>query len=501
MFLDRRGATLSSHGGYQAPMPFPKLSTALLGCLLAVVFAAPASAYSSFELGIHEADAASSDDGRYDAIRDANADLARLTVYWAQHVPGGTEKPAGFDARNPADPNYNWTSIDNFVRAMSSRGVDPFITILQAPPWAEGDDAADRANRFGNEAGVYRPNAKEFGDFMFAMATRYSGSFKDAAGNTLPRVTHFQIWNEPNFGQYLLSRRQSDIPLVYLKLLNAGYDAVKSVSKSNLVIAAGFGPFGNNQNATDVEPQVFMRSIMCLTGRGGQNLRDKKSCKTPKPKFDVWAQHPYTFGGTPTTRAGNPDSAALGDMPEIRRTLDFAVKSHNLAPSGRKGLWVTEFGWFADPPGVVNSGRQIGLPPAKQAAYLSETAFRLWKLRFGAMMWYGLHDRSANEFPTGLYQGQFPGAKARPALDAFHFPFYADAGSRGVLFWGLAHHGGRTTVRIERQVGNNWKRLADVRTDGQGMFYTRIRAKKANYRARALNGAKSGLTSQPFRAR
>jgi hypothetical protein len=85
-------------------MPFPKLSTVLLGCLLAVVLASPASAYAPFQLGIHEPETASFDGGRYDAIRDANADISRITVYWARMAPGGSEKPAGFDARNPNSP-------------------------------------------------------------------------------------------------------------------------------------------------------------------------------------------------------------------------------------------------------------------------------------------------------------------------------------------------------------------------------------------------------------
>jgi hypothetical protein len=482
-------------------MPFPKLSTVLLGCLLAVVLSSPASAYSTFRLGIHEPDAAGADGGQYDALRDANPDLSRITVYWSRMVPGGSQKPANFDARNPADAGYDWGQLDNFVRAMKSRGVEPFITILEAPAWAEGDDAADRAKRFG-DAGTYRVNAKDVGDYMHAVATRYSGSFKDANGNTLPRVKFFQIWNEPNFAQYLVSRRKADIPKVYAKMLNAAYDEVKAVSRSNVVMTAGLGPYGNNGAATDVEPQVFMRSLLCLTGRGGRKLRDNRRCKYPKAKFDVWTQHPYTFGGTPRTSAGNPDSAALGDMAAVRRTLDYAVKVRNVAGKRRPALWVTEFGWFANPPGIIGGGRQLGLPPAKQAAYLSETAYRLWKLRFGAMVWYGLHDQTTHEFPTGLYQGSFPGATPRPALDAFKFPFFADYTSRkGVLFWGMVHKGGKTTVRIEKQSGSKFKRVVDLRTDSRGMFYSRVRVRKGTFRATALNGGKSGASSLTFKAR
>ena len=483
-------------------MRFPKLPPVLLGCLLAVVFASPASAYAPFQMGIHEPDAAGADAGQYDAIRDANADISRITIYWARMVPGGTDKPAGFDARNPNSPGYDWSLLDHFVLQQKSRGVEPLVTTLEAPPWAEGDDAADRANRFGF-AGTYRVNAKELGDYMHAMATRYSGSFKAADGTTLPRVKYFQIWNEPNFSQYLVSRKKADIPLIYAKMLSAAYDEVKAVSKSNLVLTGGLGPFGNNGAATDVEPQFFMRSLLCLTGRGGERLKDNKRCKYPKAKFDVWTQHPYTFGGTPQTKAGNPDSAALGNMPAVRKTLDFAVRARNVGGSGRKRLWVTEFAWLANPPGLVTGdGRQIGLSPSKHAAYLSETAYRLWKLRFEALIWYGLHDQTLNEFPSGLFQGKtMDAATPRPALAAFKFPFFADVSSRGVLFWGLANGSGRSTVRIERQSGSSFKRVADVRTDSQGMLYTRLKGRKGTYRATVIAGSKNGLTSQTFKAR
>src|SRR3954452_25289203 len=159
MVLGRRAATLSPHGGYQAPMRFPKLPPVLLGCLLAVVFAAPASAFSPFQTGLHSPDAAGLDGGRWDAIRDSNASISRITIYWARMAPGGTEKPAGFDARNPNSPGYDWSLLDNFVIGQKARGVEPLVTALEAPPWAEGDDAADRARRFG-DAGTYRVNAK-----------------------------------------------------------------------------------------------------------------------------------------------------------------------------------------------------------------------------------------------------------------------------------------------------------------------------------------------------
>jgi hypothetical protein len=160
-------------------------------------------------------------------------------------------------------------------------------------------------------------------------------------------------------------------------------------------------------------------------------------------------------------------------------------------------MWVTEFGWFSNPPGIVSGdGRQLGSPLSTQAAYLSETAYRLWKLGFRAMVWYGWHDQ--DNFPAGLALGQSLRATPKPSLTAFRFPFYADHSKRGVLVWGIARGRERARVRIERRVGRRWRSAATVGTDARGMFHRRVRGPRGTYRARVVS---SGATSRPHRAR
>ena len=480
-------------------MRFTKVLPALFVCVLAAVFASPANAYAPFEMGIHDPNAAEGDPATFDRLRAAGPRIVRITRPWRNIAPNAAQKPAGMDARNPSDPNYDWTSLDKFVRAAAARGLEPLVTSYLAPDWAEGYDAEDRANRIGNP-GTYRPNGRDYGDFMHAMATRYNGSFPDPLnpGKSLPRVRYYQAWNEQNFGQYLRAPRKSDIPVAYVNLLNGAYDAVKGVNKSNLVLTGGLGPHGNNGFASDVNPQTFMRSMMCLSGKGGRKLKRKRGCKVPKPKFDVWTQHPYTFGGKPTSKAGNPDGAALGNMADVKRTLDYAVRKRAVLPRGRKKLWATEFAWFSNPPGIrAGNGQQLGLPLSRQAAYLSETAYRLWRLRFEALIWYGLTDYS--QFPSGL---TFSDNKPKPALDAFKLPFYADHGSRGVLVWGkVSGATGKTRVRVEKRSGRKWRHVDDVRTDARGLFYRRLRGSRGVYRARAVSGDKRGTAAKAFRAR
>ena len=475
------------------------VKSTFLATLLSIAATAGAepsfAADASFQLGIHDPGSENGDALPFDRQRDSGASISRITIFWSQII-GGTEKPAGFEPRNPADPNYDWSKLDRFVLAAKSRGIEPLVTTYWAPDWAEAARRPKNAH-----AGTWMPDHKEYADFLHAMAMRYSGEFVDPRnpGLPLPRVRYFQIWNEPNFGQYLTASSKARIPIHYAKLLNAGYDSLKAVHADNTVVTAGLGPFGNNGYATDVDPQVFMRSVLCLTGKGGRKLRDKAGCKVPKAKFDVWAQHPYTFGGEPTSRAGSPDGASIGNMPDIKRTLDFAVRSRNVVPAGRKQLWVTEFAWFVNPPGLQRDGRQLGATPAKQAQLLSESAYRLWRLKFRALVWYSLVD--LHDFPVGLYFGQGADAKPRPVLDAFRFPFYADESRKRLLVWGIVGRGGKTKVRIERRSGNTWRPAGEVTTKADGLFNRRIRGGAGEYRAVAVDGAKAGLTSHSFRAR
>jgi hypothetical protein len=481
-------------------MPKNSPRIALLGCLLALGLAPAAQAYAPLQMGIHDPGASGGAELPFQRIQESGASITREAVLWSSVAPGGDTKPAGFDARDPGAPAYNWTTVDGFVRAAAARGLSPLLTTYAAPAWAEGDDAADHDRRFG-DAGTYHPNAKHYGDFMFAMAKRYSGSYTPPGQSSpLPQVKLFQAWNEPNFGQYLTSKRQSDIPVYYAKLLNAFYDNVKSVSRSNLVIAAGLGPYGNNGHATDVDPQLFMRTLMCLSGKGGERLRAVRSCRVPKPKFDIWSQHPYTFGGKPTTSAISDDGASLGNMGDVVRTLKFAVRKRKVLPRGSKRLWVTEFAWFSNPPGLVaGSGKQLGLPFNRHAAYLSESAYRLWRQGFSAYVWYSLEDLGG--FPSGLFSGSGADAQPKPAFTAFRFPFYAEASRSGILVWGLASGAGKTTVRIERQSGSSFRSVGELSTDRQGMFYTRLRGGRGTYRAVVLSGPKKDLQSLTFTAR
>ena len=42
-----------------------------------------------------------------------------------------------FDATDPGDPNYDWEGVDELIRDATARGLQPFISVHDAPHWAE----------------------------------------------------------------------------------------------------------------------------------------------------------------------------------------------------------------------------------------------------------------------------------------------------------------------------------------------------------------------------
>src|SRR5207302_3842879 len=168
-------------------------------------------------------------------------------VNWAFHV--AATPPAGFDPPDPASAAYDFARIDAAVRGAVAGGLEPLLVVSHSPAFAE----APRRWPFAY-AGSWAPSPQALGQFATALARRYDGSFPDplALGRTLPRVSMFQAWNEPNLARYLepqwvgeSGRWQAFSPLLYRQLLNAFYVAVKSVQPSDVVVAAGLAPTGD----------------------------------------------------------------------------------------------------------------------------------------------------------------------------------------------------------------------------------------------------------------
>jgi len=417
-------------------------------------------------------------------VRQAGASAVRLYLGWSETAPQGAVKPAGFDAANPDDPGYRWSTIDQQVKLATARGLKPIISVSSAPEWAE------TGSRGGFTAGTVRPDPVEFGLFAQALAKRYSGQTPG-----LPRVRDYQAWNEPNVVVHLSPQIEGGrvvSPGHYRLMVEQFAAAVHAVHPDNVVIAGGLSAF---ENANSVGPLPFMRQLLCMSAAN----RPLAGCRPLS--FDVWSHHPYTSGG-PTHHALSPNSVSLPDLPRMRRLLLAAVRAGHVKPNGAIRFWVTEFSWDTTPPDPR------AVPVLLQARWVSESLYRMWTNGISLVTWFQLRDEALKPaghqatYESGLYFRCARGLtcdRPKPALTAFRFPFVAFRTGGRVLVWGRTPGGARGSVVVEQRSGGRWRRLASLRSDRYGIFQRKLRPRgSGDMRARLSRG---GAKALPFSLR
>jgi hypothetical protein len=385
--------------------------------------------------------------------------MVRIDIGWP--VPDTATRPAGFDARNPADRRYNFSTADASMRLAASLGLRALITFTGAPPWAEGP-----GRPAGAQTGSWRPVPSALEDYGAALATRYSGRFPDSdnPGHTLPRAAAFQVWNEPNLSLYLSpqwSQGHAVAPALYRNMLNAFYKGVKSVDPHAVVVTAGTAPFGDLGEGQRIPPVTFWSDVLCLKDSGGRP--GATSCPDPA-HFDVLAHHPYSIG-SPTTAALDPGDVSIPDLGKLTTLLRAAERFGTALPRIHHRLWITEVDYNSYPP---DPG---GVPIKEQARWLEETLAELWREGAQAIFWYQVGDQPpipsyGATAQSGVY---YLDGQPKPALTAFRFPLVAwRAGRSSLDVWGRAPASGR--VCVEQLVGSTWKTLRTLRERSHATF-------------------------------
>lgn len=407
------------------------------------------------------------------AKQEAGAGIARFTVYWADVAPQSL--PTSWNPSDPADPHYDWHVIDTKVRHAAAVGLQPLITIMQAPAWAQTPPGAPPPNS-------HLPDPQQFALFAKAIATRYDGSF-----HGLPRVRFWQAWNEPNLSLYLIPQLQDRKPVSpgwYRQMLNGFYDAVHSVQPDAVVVSGGLAPFRDVTDTvmaqnTDWGPLSFMRELLCIS----PTLQPTCTAKT---KFDAWAQHPYTSGG-PLHKAVMPNDASLGNLPQVRAILAAAERAGHIVSSRPVQFWVSEFSWDTNPPDSQ------AVPVNLATRWVAEALYRMWANGVSVVVWLAMRDEPIDTsfYQSGLY---FRGPtvaqdRPKPLLTAFRFPVVALPVRSGVFVWGRTPWGRPSRVMVERSSREGWARLAVLATNRFGIFERTFRTSKTgSIRARLLSG-------------
>ena len=353
------------------------------------------------------------------AISSLGFDTIRVSLYWHLVSPNPTSRHRpDFGDRGPSYSGsygeWRWQRYDRIVKLAAKNGLNVYFSLTgPAPRWA----TSGRARGINNT----RPNASLFRAFATAAGDRYSGNYPDpaapppssdpgpgvpplpvstpttsAAGQpTLPRVSRWSIWNEPNFPGWLrpqwkrLGRRsyRALSPGIYRRLVDSAWAGLSSTGHADDVVLLGetapYGPHNPRRPGVEglISPLVFVRELYCLDRRyrpfrgRGARARGCPTSAASRRRFRAvhpglfeatgWAHHGYSLQQPPTFRGRRSDAAPLGAIDRLTRVIDRS-QSHWGFVGGNWPIWLTEYGYQTKPPDPYR-----GVSWARQASWMS----------------------------------------------------------------------------------------------------------------------------------
>ncbi|MGO9497412.1 MAG: hypothetical protein ACLQA5_12020 [Solirubrobacteraceae bacterium] len=388
-----------------------------------VLFAAPALA-STGQVSVIEDDThlEANPAATLERMRLLGADVVRVSVPWQMiaPAPSSARVPFGFDAADPAAyPAANWGLWDEIVTDAARDGITVDLDLMGgAPRWAQGP-----GRPAGNLNANWEPSAAAFGQFVQAIATRYSGSYDPALGRTvpgdagdLPRVGFWSIWNEPNYGPSLAPQGVpgnlgvENSPRMYRQMLDAAWAALSATGHgpaTDTILIGELAPRGANQWGvfSGMKPLVFLRALYCVSSAyrslRGEAARVRGCPTTAAGSRRFHAQHPALFEATgvadhpymrwypptvelnpdPTNGSTTADYASLAVIGHLTGALDRLQRVYG--SSRRLPIFDTEFGYITSPPkhspDPGSHGTVRYLAPAVAADYMNWSEYVSWR--------------------------------------------------------------------------------------------------------------------------
>jgi hypothetical protein len=206
-----------------------------------------------------------------------------------------------------------WAKYDNIVDLADRHGLG-IIARLEAPPkWAQ------------SIPGDFAPpaNLDDYGDYVTAVAERYKG-----------RITHYQIWNEPN--NYPEWGEQPVDPEAFAQLLCTAFRRIKEVDPQAKVIAPALTPTISLDPGPG--PGTGLNDFIYL-----QRMYDAEAGQC----FDIMSAQGYGLFSGPTDRRLRPRVVNFSRPMYIR---DIMVQNGD----ARKPIWISEMNWNAVPDEVAD---------------------------------------------------------------------------------------------------------------------------------------------------
>lgn len=327
---------------------------------------------------------------RIDLIASTGVTTTRVDLFWREVAPRRPARPA-----DPRDPAYDWRRADLILTGLAKRDITPIVSVYNAPAWAAGG----RVEGQNPELNTAAPDPEAFGEFMQAVARRYSGGQRGSDGTPLPLVRHFELWNEPNLSGFLNPQVAGGERVAldtYAAMVKSAYPRIKRVSPGSVVIAGVGGPRGLTND----------------TGTGAFDwLEGLAERRIP---LDAYSQHIYPAA------APLVETDALPSWSSIDRLLDELDAFRPGLP-----LYITEAGYTTSP----TPYRDVYVSEDEQAQYLTQIYSELPQLRNGrvaVVVWFNLQDNAG--WPAGLLRD--PDGTQKPSYERFLDAVEASDGRR-----------------------------------------------------------------------
>jgi hypothetical protein len=438
-------------------------------------------------------------------LRSVGVDILRVPVVWDSIAPDPSSSAAPqFNAIDPAAyPASNWAPYDRLLSAAAADGIAvDLMPTGGAPLWATASGAPP-CNTVGGKVQVcyqsdFFPNTAAYGQFVQAVATRYSGSYiPSGSTSALPRASFWELWNEANWGPSLTPQfYNSSVPVsarIYRGLLDAGWSALQQTGHGgDTIISSGLSQDGSvyvGERGTSA-PLTFLRTLYCMSA-SFHDLRGTAAVEAGCPtsgsgyrrfpidnpalfKLSGVGIHPYPYGKPPTvTQYPNPNDVEFAEIPRLIATVDRLQRAYG--SRARPKIYNTEYGYLT---GYAS--------PQAEAKYLNWAEYLSWKNpRIASFDQFELTD--ATWFPSGLLTSA---AEPKPSFYSYQLPVWlpvtATRRGRAVEVWGdaraanIATADGQGTqyvwIQFERRGTGQYRNLERVRiANPRGYFATRVR--------------------------
>jgi hypothetical protein len=353
---------------------------------------------------------------RIQILQQLGVDTVRMTLRWDTIAKS---KPA--DARDPADPAYDWSLFDPILQRLRSAKISLLLSLYGTPGWANGGENPNRVPE-SNTA---------FADFAFAAAKKYSW------------VRRWTIWNEPNLQLFL----RPNSPSVYVtKLLNPAYKALKEANRGNLVAGGVTSP---RKTPSGMSPIAWIRGMHAAHAR-----------------LDAYGQNPYPTRPRETPFTGGCWRCAEFTMATLPKLIAEVKKNFG----SRTRIWLTEYGYNSKPP-----SKWLGVSNALQARYVGQAALRAYLARnVDVLIHFLVRDEpNARKWTSGMLTSR---GKIKPSFAGYALPL-AQVSRRGtrVTIWGQVRpRTGAQSYQLQQYVNGRWRAIGGTRLTNSRGYFNRV---------------------------